>query len=199
MSKRELGGYKLVLKFVFFSLFLLMTTSVVLAHKVNIFAYVEGNTVYTESYFSDGTKVKGGTVEVYDHQGNKLLKGQTDEKGQFNFKPPQSDDLKIIILASLGHRNSYTLSAEELVGQVEGEKPKEPESEKLKIKEAAQVDLDQIKRIIDGSLDEKLRPLRRQLTKLQQKEISFTEVVGGIGYIFGLTGIIFYFISRKRS
>ena len=199
MSKRELSGYKLALNFVFLSLFLLMTTSVVLAHKVNIFAYVEGNTVYTESYFSDGTKVKGGTVEVYDHQGNKLLKGQTDEKGQFNFKPPQSDDLKIVILASLGHRNSYTLSVEEWVGQAEGEKPKEPESEKLKIKEAAQVDLDQIKRIIDGSLDEKLRPLRRQLTKLQQKEISFTEVMGGIGYIFGLTGIIFYFISRKRS
>ncbi len=199
MSKRELGGYKLVLKFVFLSLFLVMTTSVVLAHKVNIFGYVEGNTVYTESYFSDGTKVKGGTVEVYDHQGNKLLEGQTDEKGQFNFKPPQRDDLKIVILAGLGHRNSYTLSVEELVGQVEGEKPKEPESEKSKIKETAQVDLDQIKRIIDGSLDEKLRPLMRQLTKLQQKEISFTEVMGGIGYIFGLAGIIFYFISRKRS
>ncbi len=199
LTKREFNYYKLALNFVFFSLFLLMTTSLVLAHKVNIFAYVEGDTVYTESYFPDGTKVKGGTVEVYDHQGNKLLEGKTDEKGQFNFKSPQHDDLKIIILASLGHRNSYTLSAEELVGQIEGEKPKEQESEELKIKETTQVDLDQIKRIVDGSLDEKLRPLMRQLTKLQQKEISFAEIVGGIGYIFGLAGIIFYFMSRKRS
>ena len=190
---------KVIIRCTLLCVVLAAITSVALAHKVNIFAYVEGATVYTESYFPDGRKVEGGIVEVYDSQGNKLLEGKTNKDGQFNFKPPQHDDLKIIILASLGHRNSYTLSAEELAGQVEREKPKEQESEELKIKEITQVDLDQIKRIIDGSLDEKLRPLMRQLTKLQQKEISFTEVVGGIGYIFGLAGIIFYFMSRKKS
>ena len=199
LIKGEFNYYKLALNFVFFSLFLLITASVVSAHKVNIFAYVEGDTVYTESYFPDGTKVKGGTVEVYDRQGNKLLEGKTDENGQVNFKPSRKEDLKIVLLASMGHKNSYMLSADELVSQVEREKPKEQESEELKIKETAQVDLEQVKRIIDGSLDKKLRPIMRQLTKLQQKEVSFTEVVGGIGYIFGLAGIILYFTSRKRG
>ena len=49
-----------------------MMPSLAFTHKVNIFAYVEGDTVYTESYFSDGKKVEGGVVEVYDSEGNKL-------------------------------------------------------------------------------------------------------------------------------
>ena len=98
LTKGEFNYYKLALNFVFFSLFLLITASVVSAHKVNIFAYVEGDTVYTESYFPDGTKVKGGTVEVYDRQGNKLLEGKTDENGQVNFKPSRKEDLKLLSL-----------------------------------------------------------------------------------------------------
>ena len=61
------------------------------------------------------------------------------------------------------------------------------------------VDLDQIKNIIDSSLDEKLRPIMRELVKAQEKEVSFTEVIGGIGYIFGIMGIILYFVSKKMG
>ena len=84
------------------------------AHKVNIFAYVEGDLVFTESYFPDGRKVEKSTIEVYDSQKNKLLTGITDKKGVFNFRPPKKDDLKIVIIAGMGHKNSYLLSADEL-------------------------------------------------------------------------------------
>lgn len=120
------------------------------AHKVNIFAYMEGDTVYTESYFPDGKKVKGGKVEVCDSDGKRLLEGITDSEGRFNFKFPKKDDLKIVINASMGHRNSYVLSME---------KPAQP----------------------------------------RQKRVSFAEVIGGIGYIFGITGISFYFLSKRRN
>jgi len=39
----------------------------------------------------------------------------------------------------------------------------------------------------------------RQLKKVEQKKLSFTEVIGGIGYIFGIMGVIMYFLSRKRE
>ncbi len=191
--------HKRLITLAFLTLLLLMPASVVFAHKVNIFAYAEGDTVYTESYFSDGTKVKGGIVEVYDSQGTKLLEGKTDESGEFDFKLPKKDDLKIVLLASLGHKNSYTLSADELAGIIAAEKPQEPESRESEVKEVMQVDLEQIKRIIDSSLDEKLKPIMRQLTKAQQKKVSFTEVIGGIGYIFGIMGIILYFASKKKK
>jgi len=126
-----------------------------------------------------------------------LLEGRTDENGEFNFKPPKKDDLKIVLLASMGHKNSYTLSADELPDIIAAQKPQEPEPKESKVKEVAEIDLDQIKRIIDTSLDEKLKPIMRELTKVQQKEVSFTEVIGGIGYIFGIMGIILYFVSKK--
>jgi len=204
MRKNNLAGrildyHRLLISLAFLILLLLMPVSVVFAHKVNIFAYAEGDTVYTESYFSDGIKVKGGIVEVYDSQGTKLLEGKTDENGKFDFKLPKKDDLKIVLLASLGHKNSYTLSADELAGIIASEKVQEPESIESEVKEVMQVDLEQIKRIIDSSLDEKLKPIMRQLTRAQQKEVSFTEVIGGIGYIFGIMGIILYFASKKKK
>ncbi len=193
----------------FLSLVLMVTSSNAFAHKVNIFAYVEGDMVYTESYFPDGRKIEGGTVEVYDSQGNKLLEGKTNKEGQFNFKPPKKDGLKIVLIASMGHKNSYTLSADELTGTVETGETEEQKPQPIKEEElteqkspapktTVQLDLEQIKKIIDSSLDEKLKPIMRQLAKAEQKEISFTEVIGGIGYIFGIMGIIMYFRSKKR-
>ncbi len=199
LTRRVFDRHSLLTTLVLLNLLLLMSAPIAFAHKVNIFAYAEGDAVYTESYFSDGTKVKDGIVEVYDSQGNKLLEGKTDEKGEFNFKTPKKDDLEIVLLASLGHKNSYTLSADELPDVIATEKLQEPESRESEVKEVMQVDIEQIKRIIDSSLNEKLKPIIRQLTKAQQKKVSFTEVVGGIGYIFGIMGIILYFAGKKKK
>jgi nickel transport protein len=61
----------LVLIFIF--LIIMMIDISVFAHKVNIFAYVEGGKIYTESYFNDGKKCIDSRIEVLDNQGNKLL------------------------------------------------------------------------------------------------------------------------------
>lgn len=196
--RRAYNHHKAWISFVLLGLLVVLLTSNAFAHKVNIFAYVEGDTVYTESYFPDGRKVEEGLIEVYDSQGNKLLDGKTNEEGQFNFKPPKKDDLKIVLNASMGHKNSYTLSKDELPQVLAGQRKKEPRPKEPEGKEVSQVDLDQIKRIIDSSLDEKLRPIMREFRKVEQKEASFTGVIGGIGYIFGIMGIILYFLSRKK-
>ncbi|MFV0438159.1 MAG: carboxypeptidase regulatory-like domain-containing protein [Desulfopila sp.] len=86
-----------------------------MAHKVNIFAYAEGDTVYTESYFPDGKTVDSGTIEVMDSSGKKILEGKTDKAGQFSFPAPRpKEDLTIVIDASMGHKNSYLLKKSEM-------------------------------------------------------------------------------------
>lgn len=86
-----------------------------MAHKVNIFAYVEGDTIYTESYFPDGKAVALGTIEVLDSTGQKLLEGKTDKEGLFSFPvPAEKEDLTIVINASMGHKNSYLLKKSEM-------------------------------------------------------------------------------------
>ncbi|MEW5803844.1 MAG: hypothetical protein AB1847_17255 [bacterium] len=196
---------------------LLSTTAPSFAHKVNIFAYVEGNKVFTESYFPDGRKVEGGTVEVYDSQENKLLSGTTDTEGKFNFVPPKKDNLKIVLIATMGHKNSYLLSAEELGGTAAGEESANesgqeaaqtentsPESNVQAVSSgtgaaAVQVDVQEIKKIIDQSLDQKLAPIMRQLVKGEEEKVSPAQIFGGIGYIFGIIGIILYFTKKKAS
>jgi len=190
---------KIKIIFLLFTLYSSLFTTSAFAHKVNIFAYVEGDTVYTESYFPDGRKVEGGVVEVYDSQGNKLLEGKTNEEGQFNFKPPKKDDLKIVLIASMGHKNSYALSKDELPEIKLEQRLQEPKPKEFEVEEISQVNLDQIKRIIDSSLDKKLKPIMRELAKTQQRKVSFREAIGGIGYILGIMGIIAYFLGKNKD
>ena len=83
------------------------------AHGVNLFAWVEGDTVYVESKFSGGKKVKAGKIIVTDPQGTELVKGTTNEEGEFSFKVPKKSDLKIVLLAGAAHRAEWTISAAE--------------------------------------------------------------------------------------
>ena len=86
-----------------------------LAHKVNVFAYVENGTVYAESYFPDGKKVEEGAIEVFDKAGNKVAEGKTDQDGRFSFPlPAAKDDLNIVVNASMGHKASFLLKKSEM-------------------------------------------------------------------------------------
>ncbi len=93
---------------------LVLSGSPAWAHKVNLFAYAEGDKVYTESYFADGQKVQGGEIEVTDAAGNKLLSGKTDDKGIFSFPLTQKQTLTITVNSGMGHKNSYVLKKEEM-------------------------------------------------------------------------------------
>lgn len=89
--------------------FLLFAAAPAWAHKVNVFAYVEGETVFTESYFSGGKAVHQGRIQVFDSSRNLLLEGRTDENGRFEFPIPKLDDLTIAIEAGMGHKGSFRL------------------------------------------------------------------------------------------
>jgi len=87
--------------------------TVALAHKVTIFAYIEGNTVYSESYFSDGKPAIASTVTVADDQGKELLRGTTDANGHYNFPLPAKTDLHLTLDASMGHKATFILKMED--------------------------------------------------------------------------------------
>ena len=95
-------------------LVLFLSAGTALAHKVNLFAYVDGGKIYTESYFSDGKPVKEGKVLVYDSRKKLLLQGVADKEGLFSFDIPKIDDLNIVIDAGMGHRNSFKLKRAEV-------------------------------------------------------------------------------------
>lgn len=179
----------------------------VFAHKVMVFAWVDGNTVHTESKFSGGRKVKQGQVNVFDSQGKELLTGITDDNGEFSFKIPRKTDLIIELMAGTGHRGEWTIQADEIEDGVVKpqdiqallETKQEPETN---IKTASQADTGQItyseiQIMMEKTLDKKLKPVLSILADSQEKGPSISDIFGGIGYIFGLMGIAMYFKAKQ--
>ncbi len=190
---------KLYLTLIFLFLIIMVVNIPVFAHKVNIFAYVEGDRIYTESYFNDGKKCIDSKIEVFDKQGDKLLEGLTDEEGEFSFEvPPEDGDLKIVLTAGMGHRAEYSISADELSGAAGLIKEELEKPVSVVSPEVSSLDLNEIRSLIEDALDKKLEPIMREIKKSKTDKISPTEIIGGIGYIIGIFGIIAYFLSRKR-
>jgi nickel transport protein len=176
------------------------------AHKVTIFAWVDGDRVFTESKFSGGKKVKGGTVTVLDSAGNQLLEGKTDDNGEFSFKTPDADGLTIILTAGMGHRNQWTLSAAELgtaggdstappVAAAAAEEQPEPVSPTVAIGLSAA----EVEAIVARQLEEKLRPLTHMVAESREKGPSVADIFSGIGYILGLVGLGAYVRYRREN
>ena len=53
-----------------------------------------------------------------------------------------------------------------------------------------------IDKAFEKALDKKLAPIMRTLAEMQEQKIRLTDVLGGLGYIFGLVGVAAYF-KRK--
>lgn len=90
-----------------------------LAHRVNVFAYVEGDDVVVECSYSRSERVRFGEVDVFDAaSGAALLAGKTNEKGEFRFSVPPAvrtakADLRIVLKAGEGHQNTTEVKAAE--------------------------------------------------------------------------------------
>ena len=176
------------------------------AHRVNIFAWVDGDTVHTESKFSGGKKVVGGQVVVTDLQGNRLEEGQTDENGTFSFKMSQRTPMRIELIAGMGHRGEWVVSAEE-VG-LSPERTLEKDNSSSGHGSNATGDSptpttalgpEEIERIVEAALDRKLAPVKRMIADTRSSGPSMSDIIGGIGYILGLVGLAAYVNYRRKS
>ena len=192
---------------------LLITPSTAWAHKVNVFAYVEGDMVVTESYFNDGRKCQDSVIEVFDAQGEKLLEGTTDSEGQFSFKFPAAGDLLIRLTASMGHQAEYMVPATDLPAALAEGITAAPEAVSTAIEseeEEAVPDVArdkptdyistspaEVEQLVERALARQLAPIRRALEESQNRQ-RLSDIVGGIGYIIGLMGVVLYFHSRRR-
>jgi nickel transport protein len=208
---------------------ILMFGSTAWSHKVKVFAYVEGDLIVVEGYFSGKAKAKDCVVEVLDANGKVIHQGKTNKDGIYSFKaaelPLLKEDIQFVLRAGSGHEARYSLAREELPGSVKstdgpsqqaqdprpsGTAETDPEPAKAKKAVAAAVqadhDPDLMRKTMEQVLDSKIEPLVRMLGKQQRmlleqqdKGPSLSDVIGGIGWVFGLFGVAAYVMSRKRD
>lgn len=191
-------------------LLLLGWTSAAHAHRINVFAYAEGDIITVQGGYSKSKPVKGGTVIVADMaDGDEYLRGETDDMGFFVFNVPElakteRADLRITLVASEGHQDSWIVEAKEYAPQADA-------AEGASIKEAVSASavstampehaftLDEValKRVVEDVVERKIAPVREMLLEEQQAGPGLAEILGGLGYFVGLFGIAAYMKSRK--
>ncbi len=185
-----------------------------MAHRVNAFAYVEGDEVVVKCSYSKSKRVRHGSIEVLDAASAKtLLQGTTDEEGLFRFPVPDAarksgSDLRILLRAGEGHQNEWIVEASEFMGET-APVPPAPAAEDLSRPVAAKntgsagasatsLSRSDVEELVNAALDAKLAPIKRALLDQSQSGPGIREIVGGIGWILGLLGLAAYFKSRPR-
>lgn len=187
------------------------------AHRVNVFAYIDGDLIRVECGFSKSQRVNSGKITVLNAAtGERILEGRTNAVGEFSFRPPEAvlkaeNDLLIIIDAGQGHRNDWIVSAGELkaLDHASGASPSGvatpnilpvsvPPKGASGAANSGAVNEQQLEALIGRILDAKLAPVHAALARLQEHGPGLKDIIGGIGWILGLMGVAAYMKYRTK-
>lgn len=187
-------------------LLLLCLSSTALAHRLNVFAYVEGDIIHVEARFQRAEPARISSVEVRNAvSGRVYLTGETDAEGRFSFAipaPARRDRAKLDILvrAGEGHQNHWMLAAAEYLPPlpaasaptrrqptVQAEVKSTPQPQAVAPACPPPADLTPL---VESAVERKIAPLRQML--LDSQEPGLREIVGGIGYLVGIAGLLAY-------
>lgn len=207
---------------------LALLATAAMGHRVNLFATVEGSEVVAEASYSKSKPVLGGRIRVEDGAtGELLLEGATDDAGVFRFPVPEAarlHGLTLVLQAGEGHQTTWRMEPAEFGAPAlptassapsrETQDPA-PASAPLPaaaptadaahiaalVREAVRSELEaaldtRLDTRLDARLEAKLAPLRRAL--LEDSGPRLRDILGGIGWIFGLVGIAAYCVSRRH-
>ena len=184
-------------------------SSIAYAHKVNVFAYAEGDQVYIQGYFSDGTKAKNSDVTVYTQDGHEFAKGQTNENGEFAFPTRgKTQALRIVLNAGMGHQASYDIPTDEMADvpaamdadPVDAANPQAIQAGADRVhgsNSESRASAQPSEAMVRKAVAEGVLPLAREISELKERR-GFSDIVGGIGLILGILGVFAYIKARQE-
>lgn len=161
------------------TLILLLLPATAHAHKLKLFAAVEGKEIRGYAYVADGTRLKGVTVQVWAPQGRKAATLTTDHKGEFAFTPGERCPHRLVLWMEDGHGAEFRIPADELAEDLPAGNPPQPAGAEIR------------------QLQQQILALRQQVDRLEEKK-GLQDLIGGVGYILGLAGIAFYLKSNRK-
>lgn len=204
--------------FLAFLLFSLALTTSAFAHGLNVFAWLENDHILVQCDFGQNRPATGAAISVYDNVDKReLLQGRTDAQGRFAFRVPdvirEGHGLLIVADAGQGHRGEWTMDAAELYSAASLAAGFDQAAIQARQDDSAHIHVqmapagsalnhpaptaEQIRNVVQEALELKLAPIRQEIAMRSSSGPTFTEIIGGIGWIIGLIGIGMYFKARK--
>ncbi len=180
-----------------------------LAHKVVVFATCTGKTIEGEVYFHGGTAARNVKVTLAGPEGQVLGETKTDDEGKFTFPVHFRCDHKVIADAGGGHGAEYTVRADELPESLPppegGDQPGGTQPERAEPTAPAPTLHAPTSSPGQENFEVKMEAIAHQLAALRSEftkyrnELRLRDVLGGIGYILGIMGVVFYFLGVRRK
>lgn len=167
------------------------------AHKVISSAWTDGNTLEGEVGFSNGDMAAEGTlVEVFDPDGNKLGESKVDGDGLFRFTPTKPVAHTFRTNLGAGHVAELVVSVNELPESLAQDET-QPKTETVPEASLKPINTD-IQKLVAKAVRREVQPLRKEIASYKEKN-DLQSILGGIGYILGLTGVVFYIAARRKE
>jgi nickel transport protein len=179
------------------------------AHKLKVFATAEGAQIQGSAYFAGGAAASGARIEVRDTQGRVLATLSPDPQGGFSYTAKAPVDHVLVALGADGHQAEWTVRAAELAGGFPASVTVPPVEEKAAAKSDAAPPMPMTQRAGPIQLDpaslsaievliaRQIRPLREELHEAEDRA-RLHDILGGVGTIFGITGLALWWDSRRR-
>lgn len=206
------------------ALWLLAAASPVFAHKLKVFAYAAGDRIEGTAYFAGGGAASGASILIQDATGRTLAELAPSKDGSFSYAAKAPTDHVVIAESGDGHRAEWQVTADELApafetGPTAGPSGQTAASRPAPIANESERDADQgtgtsgtpaaqahLQSAVDRetlaaielAVARQVRPLREQLERSEDKA-QLRDILGGIGYIIGLTGFALWLRCRKSG
>jgi len=163
-------------------------------HGIKLFATVEGTSIQGTLLYADGTPAAKAPVIAYAPDGEVIAEATTDDTGRFVCEARVRVRHRLVGDAGQGHRGLFTIAVEDLPTSLpepgapvlESFADEKPIEKSLVEAGAIPADLDAR---IEAAVARQLRPLREQIDVYEHR-VRVRDVMGGIGYLFGLFGLI---------
>lgn len=168
---------------------LLITSIHVYAHNVVGGVYADGFTIEGEIGFSNGSMARAGSlVKIYNLENVLLGEVVTDDEGYFSFQAKQPVTHVFYVDLGAGHQLTMTLPADELP-ESELKHPIQDLSASIIQHQApnSRLTVNQVQ--LERVIAKQVTPLRKEIQELKEKS-GLRDLLGGIGYIFGLLGML---------
>lgn len=154
---------------------LLLTFSSAFAHKLNVLAFAENNTLTVNAYFADGTPCRECAFQVLDADGKVFVEGKLDKGGEFSQNGETPTEMKIIVDGGMGHRGEQTITSSVDTNMAY----EEPAA-------STAADTTQLRQIVREELSRQTAELKAEIDKGRS---NLDMIIAGIGYILGIFGI----------
>jgi nickel transport protein len=166
------------------------------AHKLKVFAAVDGLSVHGYAFFIGGGRPEGSAWIAKDGAGATIASGTTDAEGRFAFELPAAPagDVTVTVDTHEAHIASATLSARTLGAPDAATPPPQPGAAQPATDMA---DDARLAALVAAAVERGTEPLQERI-EIMDSRLRFADILSGVFLIIGLVGIGLWARGKRR-